>query len=154
MDESTFKLEPYLVRGWFKVGSRPTKKYMLNKSQKIHVFGAMSSKRRFVKLSKKINSNKFLAFVKRLKRNVKKLCIITDNGSWHLTKEVLSFIKKSKIVMIRIPPYSPEINPIEQYWKNNKSYLATKAYFDKEGLVREVKSALRKDILVPNISDY
>lgn len=127
---------------------------MLNKSVKIHVFGAISSKRRFIKLSEKINSRKFLAFVKRLKKNVRKLCIITDNGRWHLTKEVLSFVKDKKIVMIRIPPYSPEVNPIEQYWKNNKSYLATKAYFDKKGLVREVKSSLRKDILVPDISDY
>ena len=127
---------------------------MLNKSQKIHVFGAISSKKRFVKLSEKINSRKFLAFVKRLKKNVKKLCIITDNGRWHLTKEVLSFVKKSKVVMIRIPPYSPEVNPIEQYWKNNKGYLATKAYFDKKSLVKEVKKALRKDILVPEISDY
>ena len=127
---------------------------MLNKSQKIHVFGAMSSKRRFVKLSGKINSKKFLAFVKRLKKNVEKLCIVTDNGRWHLTKEVLTFVKDEKIVMIRILPDSPELNPIEQYWKNNKGYLATKAYFDKKGLVREVKSALRKDILVPKISDY
>jgi len=127
---------------------------MLNKSQKIHVFGAISSKRRFVKLSEKINSKKFLAFIKRLKKNVRRLCIITDNGRWHLTKEVLSFVKENKIVMIRIPPYSPEVNPIEQYWKNNKGHLATKAYFDKKGLVREVKSALRMDILVPNLSDY
>lgn len=127
---------------------------MLNKSQKIHVFGAISSKRRFVKLSDKINSKKFLAFVKRLRKNVRKLCIVTDNGRWHLTKEVLSFVKDKRIVMIRIPPYSPEVNPIEQYWKNNKGYLATKAYFDKNGLVGEVVSSLRKDILVPNISDY
>ncbi len=127
---------------------------MLNKSQKIHVFGAIGAKKRFVKLSEKINSKKFLAFVKRLKKNVKKLCIITDNGSWHLTKEVLSFVKENNIIMIRIPPYSPEVNPIEQYWKNNKGYLATKAYFNKDGLVKEIKSALRKDILVPNISDY
>ena len=154
MDESTFKLEPYFVRGWFKIGSRPTKKYVLNKSQKIHVFGAISSKRRFVKLSDKINAKKFLEFVRRLKKNIKRLCIVTDNGSWHLTKEVLSFVKYNKIVMIRIPPYSPEVNPIEQYWKNNKSYLATKAYFDKKSLVMEVKRALRKDILVPKISDY
>ena len=127
---------------------------MLNKSQKIHVFGAISSKRRFVKLSDKINSKKFLAFVKRLKKNVKKLCIVTDNGRWHLTKEIFSFVKEKSIVMIRIPPYSPEVNPIEQYWKNNKGYLATKAYFDKKGLIREVKRSLRKDILVPNLSDY
>ena len=154
MDESTFKLEPYIIRGWFKIGSRPTKKYMLNKSQKIHVFGAISSKRKFVKLSDKINSKKFLAFIKRLKKNVKKLCIVTDNGRWHLTKEVLSFVENKKIIMIRIPPYSPEVNPIEQYWKNNKGYLATKAYFDKKSLVAEVRKSLRKDILVPDLSDY
>ena len=127
---------------------------MLNKSQKIHVFGAISTKKRFVKLSEKINSKKFLAFVRRLRKNIRRLCIITDNGKWHLTKEVLSFVKEKKMVMIRIPPYSPEVNPIEQYWKNNKGYLATKAYFDKKGLVKEVKGALRKDILVPDLSDY
>lgn len=126
----------------------------MNKFHKIHVFGAISSKRRFVKLSNKINSKKFLAFIKRLKKNVKKLCIVTDNGRWHLTKEVFSFVNEKNIVMIRIPPYSPEVNPIEQYWKNNKGYLATKAYFDKNGLVREVVKALRKDILVPDLSDY
>jgi transposase len=154
LDESTFKLEPYITKGWFKIGSRPIKKYALNKSQKIHVFGAVGSKRRFVKLSEKINSKKFLAFVKLLKKNVRKLCIVTDNGRWHLTREIMSFVKEKKIVMIRIPPYSPEVNPIEQYWKNNKNYLATKAYFDKKSLVREVKKSLRKDILVPKISDY
>ena len=107
-----------------------------------------------MKLSDKINAKKFLEFVRRLKKNIKRLCIVTDNGSWHLTKEVLSFVKEKRIVMIRIPPYSPEVNPIEQYWKNNKGYLATKAYFDKKSLVMEVKRALRKDILVPKISDY
>ena len=154
MDESTFKLEPYFIKGWFKIGSKPTKKYVLNRSQKIHAFGALSAKRRFLKLSNKINSKKFLAFVKRLKRNVEKLCIIVDNGKWHLTKEVKSFVKENKIIMIRLPPYSPETNPIEQYWKNNKEYLATKPYFDKRGLVNEVKKSLRKDILVPDIYDY
>ena len=107
-----------------------------------------------MKLSDKINAKKFLEFVRRLKKNVRKLCIITDNGRWHLTNEVLSFVKENNIVMIRIPPYSPEVNPIEQYWKNNKGYLATKAYFDKKSLVKEVKKALRKDILVPEISYY
>ncbi len=66
----------------------------------------------------------------------------------------MSFVKENKIVMIRLPPYSPETNPIEQYWKNNKNYLATKLYFDKKGLVREIKKALKKDNLVPDISDY
>ena len=154
MDECTFKLEPYFIKGWFKVGSRPTKKYMLNRSIKIHVFGALSKKKRFLKLSPKINSKKYFAFIKRLKRNVKKLCIVVDNGRWHLTKEILKFVKENKIEMIRLPPYSPELNPIEQYWKNNKQYLATKPYFTKEMLVKEVRSSLKKDILVPNLSVY
>jgi len=154
LDESTFKLEPYFIKGWFKIGSKPIKKYALNRSQKIHAFGALSAKRRFVKLSDKINSRKFLAFVKRLKKNIRKLCIVVDNGRWHLTKEIKKFVKENKIIMIRLPPYSPETNPIEQYWKNNKGYLATKAYFDKKSLVNEVKKSLSKNNLVPNIYDY
>jgi len=56
--------------------------------------------------------------------------------------------------MIRLLPYSPELNPIEQFWKNIKQYLGTKQIFTKIELLTELKKALRKNIFIPNISDY
>ena len=43
----------------------------------------------------------------------------------------------------------------EEYENLNEEEIEEmKDYFDKKGLVREVKSTLRKDILVPDLSDY
>ena len=71
-----------------------------------------------------------------------------------MTKDVLNFVKKKGIKMIRLLPYSPELNPIEQFWKNVKEYLGTKPFFTKAELLSELIKALRKNIFMPNISDY
>lgn len=154
MDESTFKLEPHIIEGWFEKGSKPTIKYVSNRYQKFHVFGALGIETIITKISPKINSKKYLPFLKRLKKQFDKLCIIIDNARWHLTKSILSFIKQEGIKMIRLLPYSPELNPIEQYWKNVKKYLGSKPIFTKVELFSELQKVLRKSIFMPEISDY
>jgi putative transposase len=37
-----------------------------------------------------------------------------DNASWHKSKEL---ILPENILLLGIPPYTPEMNPIEQIWK-------------------------------------
>lgn len=135
-------------------GSRPTIKYVLNKFQKIHAFGALGINSIITKLSPAINRGKYLAFLKRLYKYHKKLCIIVDNARWHLTYEVQSFIREAGIKMLRLLPYSPELNPIEQYWKNIKQWLATRIFYNKRELIKELRNALRKNIFIPNIYDY
>jgi len=106
------------------------------------------------KLSPKINGKKFLPFLRRLHKHHPKLCIIIDNASWHLTKDVKEFVRENNIKMIRLLPYSPELNPIEQYWKNIKQWLGAKPFFSKDELIRELRNALRRHIFMPDISDY
>jgi len=81
----------------------------------VHTFGALGKNKVITKISPKINRKKFLAFLKILHKKNKKLCIIIDNARWHLTKEILAYARKNKIKIIRLPPYSPELNLIEQY---------------------------------------
>lgn len=154
LDESIFALIPYMTRGWFVIGSRPTKKYQQIPYQKTCAFGALGIGKVVTKLSPKINGKKYLAFIKRLNKQSKKLCIIVDNARWHLTKDVLHFIKQSKIKLIRLPPYSPELNPIEQYWKNVKNWLGTRIWASFPELVKQLRKAFKKSFLLPDISDY
>lgn len=118
------------------------------------MFGALGIKDVKTKISQKINAKKYLPFLRRLNKCYKKLCIIVDNARWHLTKAILDFIKMHGIKMIRLLPYSPELNPIEQFWKNIKQYIGTKQVFTKSELLSELQKALRKDIFMPEISDY
>jgi len=120
----------------------------------VHTFGALGKNKVITKISPKINRKKFLAFLKILHKKNKKLCIIIDNARWHLTKEILIYARKNKIKIIRLPPYSPELNLIEQYWKNIKQHLATKLFTNKKQLIKELQSALKKDIFIPKIYYY
>ena len=145
---------PYLTKGWFVIGSRPTKKILNNPHQKFCVFGAMFKEKIITKLSKKINSQKFLEFIKRLYKKYNKICIIVDNASWHSTKKVLNFVKFAKIKLVRLLAYSPELNPIEQYWQNVKKWLGTRIWFSIKELEKELRSAFRKKSLIPKSNCY
>ena len=154
LDESIVSLIPYLTKGWFAIGSKPTKKIINSPNQKLCVFGALFNNKVITKISLKINSQKFLEFIKRLHKHNKKLCIIVDNARWHLTKKVMNFIKINKIKIVRLLAYSPELNPIEQYWQNIKKWLGTRVWFSIKELEKELKSALRRKFLVPNSYGY
>ena len=106
------------------------------------------------KISMKINSKKFLAFLKRLHKHHKKLCIIIDNARWHLTKQVLEFTKLAKMKFIKLLTYSPELNPIEQYWQNVKKWLGTRIWFSIQELEKQLRIAFRKNDLLPKRNGY
>lgn len=136
------------------IGCRPTKKYLQTPYKKICVFGALGSGTIITRVSRKINGRSYLAFLRQLLRRYPKLCIITDNARWHLTAAVMQFIRRSRITLIRLPPYSPELNPIEQYWKNVKNWLGMRAWFSLPELIRQLRIAFRQNFLLPDISDY
>ena len=145
---------PYITKGWFVIGSRPTKKILNNPHQKLCVFGAMFKENMIIKLSKKINGQKFLEFIKRLYKKNNKLCIIVDNARWHLTKKVLNFVNSVRIKLVRLLAYSPELNPIEQYWQNVKKWLGTRIWFSLKELEKELQLAFRKKNLIPKSNGY
>lgn len=49
--------------------------------------------------------------------------IIMDNASFHSKKELAEIAKRHNRKIIFLPPYSPELNPIEKYWANLKRYV-------------------------------
>ena len=154
LDESIFALVPHLTKGWFSIGSKPTKKIINDPHQKMCVFGALFKDKVITKISKKINSKKFLEFLKRLHKSNKKLCIVIDNARWHLTNQVLEFVKSANITIIRLLAYSPELNPIEQYWQNVKQWLGTRMYFSIQELNKQLRTAFRKKDLIPKTNGY
>lgn len=96
-----------------------------------------------------------------MKKHNKKLCIIGDNAPWHgsekvqrSSKKVQKYIKDNGIIFLQIPPYSPELNPVEIYWRNVKRWAGTKTYSSLPELKAIIRSAFRKDSLMVDISDY
>jgi transposase len=46
--------------------------------------------------------------------------IVLDNASFHKGVEMKSFIEKSGHKLLYLPPYSPDLNPIEKKWAHAK----------------------------------
>ena len=57
------------------------------------------------------------------------ILLVCDNAGWHKSK---ALVVPDNIVITHIPPYTPEMNPIEQIW----------AEFRKAGFVNKIFSTL------------
>ena len=49
--------------------------------------------------------------------------IVLDNATYHNNRRVKELFKDSNITLMFLPPYSPELNPIEKLWGTIKRYL-------------------------------
>ena len=49
-----------------------------------------------------------------------------DNASRHTAKEVLGFFEELRVVMMKWPAFSPDLDPIEEVWNWMKDYIERK----------------------------
>lgn len=61
--------------------------------------------------------------IKELKPNQ---VVIMDNASFHKSKRTKDLIESVKCKVVFLPPYSPDLNPIEKFWANMKKWIKEK----------------------------
>lgn len=54
--------------------------------------------------------------------------VIMDNASYHKSQQLKDLFQKHNQLLIFLPPYSPDLNPIENLWATIKQYL--RSYYD------------------------
>lgn len=54
--------------------------------------------------------------------------IIMDNARFHKSKELQALFQQYNCLLVFLPPYSPDLNPIENMWGTIKQYLRN--YYD------------------------
>ena len=66
--------------------------------------------------------------------------IITDNASYHRSQYVQDYLESTSgdVVLIHLPPYTPQLNPIEVQWKVIKERLAGRYFVT----IKELEDAL------------
>ena len=52
--------------------------------------------------------------------------VVMDNASFHKSARVRELIKSVGCKIIFLPPYSPDLNPIEKFWANMKKWIKEK----------------------------
>ncbi|CAD7768660.1 DDE superfamily endonuclease [Candidatus Methanoperedenaceae archaeon GB50] len=77
--------------------------------------------------SDKMKSDKMIAFLELIRKQnpERPLCIVLDNARIHHAKTVKIRAEELDIHFIYLPPYSPDLNPIEFDWKDLKRELSS-----------------------------
>lgn len=149
------------VSGWIKKGEVKTLP-TTNKQFRMHFVGALSldNMEVFAREYDTIDADSVINFLKDLEKSscAKSIHIICDNGRSNKNKKINEFLIASKIKIHYLPPYSPNLNPIERLWKvmrekktYNKCYEkfidfseAIRTFFFEE--IPEIKEQLGKRI--------
>jgi len=157
LDEAYFRIKPYRVRGWFLKGCKATVDTTYAKGR-ISVFGALSKDELFTRLTEEKCDNKtYLTFLKALLKKHGKIVIVVDGSKYHFEKEhVQKFYKENEdcLKVIQLPPYSPELSPIEPVWKKTKKWLAIAIWGRKEEFETELLNALSSPSIKVKMFDY
>jgi transposase len=148
-DETRIVLEALTRRAWLQKGKRTvvkvkrTRKYQnylgfLNqKSFKCHVY----------ELAWQNQDEIIEAFKRFLKKYPgKRICVIWDNATFHRGVKIRQELRKGglleKVHLINLPPYAPDMNPIEHIWKWVKDQISNQQYKNFEITKRKFRKAV------------
>lgn len=68
--------------------------------------------------------------------------VVMDNLSPHKVLEVQDIIEKAQCRILYLPPYSPDLNPIEQCWSKIKGHLRGAKAREQKTLSNAISDAL------------
>jgi len=94
------------------------------------------------------NARTFGSFLKKLYKNKgrKKAIVVVDNARWHHAAILRGWLKdhSSSIQLMFLPPYSPELNPIERVWKLLRRLCVHNQHFEE---LTELVNVVSKQLL-------
>ena len=130
----------------------PTKK-------NVGYFGAMrlrDGKLLFKRETNSFNADTYWSFMKKLRQTSchsgRRVMVIADNARYHHAKLHVQWRQKcsNKFALLFLPPYSPDLNPIERVWKLTRRMATHNRYFEKIEQVSEAVEVLFKLWRKPN----
>jgi transposase len=147
VDEASVRSDAHRGLTWGKKGETPVVRNSGGRFG-LSVISAVSPRgdMRFSFIEERMNSSKFIEFLKKLHRDAgKPILVITDNAKYHHSKETQEFLRQqeNRILIAYLPAYSPELNPDEQVWNHAKRRLAQRAIFTKQDMKKHLNSILR-----------
>ena len=138
------------VCGWIKKGVQKTLQ-STGKQLRLHLAGAvcLTGMKFFTQEYETVDADAMLDFFKTLETssNASKVYVILDNARSNKNKKLEEFLQTSKIKVRYLPPYSPNLNPIERLWKIMRETKLYNRYFESSvDFFREVRSFFTEDI--------
>lgn len=83
----------------------------------------------------------------------KQLHIVLDNATYFTSQNVQQFIDESALKVTYLPTGSPDLNPVEECWRQLKRRLGNRFFESNEELRPAIWTAI-DSISIPNVRDY
>lgn len=121
--------------GWIRRGERREIRTNTGR-QRLNLSGAIDiiSKKVLVREDATLNAESTIIFFKELESaypSAKKVHVFCDNAGYYRNKHTQDYLENSKIVLHFLPPYSPNLNPIERLWKFLYEHVLYNKYYEK-----------------------
>lgn len=103
-------------------------------AQRLHLHGALNAEDPsdvLVLCSRRINTASTIALFDALQQNHPsgRIHVVCDNASYYHSRDLRSWLKNSRIHLLHLPPYAPNLNVIERLWKYlRKTVIDTTSY--------------------------
>lgn len=143
-DESRFGTHSKQGHGWFRTGKRTAVETKLG-FQNFYVYSAVnpSTGEDFSLLIPNVDSLCLTSYLEEFSKYLgcRKIILVLDGAGWHKASKL---VIPENIELFFLPPYSPELNPVERFWqyiKNNT--IKNKVYKTLECLEQEISAFLR-----------
>ena len=133
---------PVLSGGWIKRGTTVHLKSNTGR-QRLNINGAinietMAAQIRFDETINAVSTVALLEQIAAAYPAAKKITVILDNARYYRSKVVAEYLQNSRIELMFLPPYSPNLNLIERFWKFFKKQVLYNQYYE---TFRQFKSA-------------
>jgi transposase len=121
--------------GWILKGER--KEIPTNTGrQRLNLSGAIDiiSRKVLVREDESLNAISTINFLKMIEDaypTAERVHVFCDNAKYYRNKHVQEYLKDAKIKMHFLPPYSPNLNPIERLWKFMNERVLHNKYYEK-----------------------
>ena len=162
-DESFIYYESTSRKVWIRKGRKPIR-LVTGSHAKLLIFGSLTLKKKqkfkAVKVTKKqkFNWKSTLSYLRSLKREHQKFVLFWDRATPHTDYRVEEYLKENEscIRVEHFPTATPELNPVEECWKQTKSsdIVANKIYDTFEEFHKAVTGFYKKKRFNLNLRNY
>jgi transposase len=131
-DESGF--DEYFTRryGYSYGGNKIYTKLSAKRYERQSVMGLLNHKNQLIEpmiYKDTTNANTVYAYFETVLPTLKpNSVVIMDNASFHKSPQLQALFEKYQCILMFLPPYSPDLNPIENMWGTIKQHL--RSYYD------------------------
>ena len=139
-DEASHPLATRQTRIWAKKGSRPTATINFM-GGRVHSFGLLGDGKLYHEIYDELNTDNVVKFLSGIIEKLGKILLILDNASFHKSKKFKKFAEEQgdNLILVYLPPYTPQLNYIEMYWRMLKHQSANIYCENKEDLTAQLK---------------